>query len=136
MARHDIREWQATRTKEELIETARKAGQQSGYKRNQYKTFRECMKEILTLDVNDARMKELLVSLGLEPTYSNAISFAAISKAADLGDIEAARFARDTIGEKPTEALQLGITDKPIKSMDLSKLSDEELAVLADRAEE
>jgi hypothetical protein len=134
VARHDIREWQATRTKEELVENARKAGQASGYKRNQYKAFRDCIKEILTLDVSDPKTKELLETLGLEPTYSNAISLAAIRKAAEQGDMEAARFTRDTIGEKPTEALQMSF-DKSVKSMDLSKLSDAELEALAEQVE-
>lgn len=133
---HNIQDWHRELSQEERTELARKAGRASADNRRKYKAFRDCLREILTLDVTDARTKELLVALGLEPTYSNAISLAAIKKAADLGDIEAARFVRDTNGEKPTEALRLGITDKPIKSMDLSKLSDAELEALADRAED
>ena len=136
MARHDIREWQAMRTKEELAENASKAGKASAAARRKHKQFRDVFRDILSLDVTDTQMAQALQELGLDPSFANAIGLRAILKAATTGDIEAARFARDTIGEKPTEAFQLGITDKPIKSMDLSKLSDEELAALADRAEE
>lgn len=73
-----------------------------------------------------------LEKLGLEPTYSNAIALQTICKAA-TGDIEAARFARDTAGDKPTEALRLALSDKPIAAMDLSQLSDAELSALADK---
>ena len=106
---HNIQDWHRELSQEERTELARKAGKASADNRRKYKAFRDCLREILTLDVTDA---------------------------AELGDIEAARFVRDTNGEKPTEALQLGITDKPIKSMDLSKLSDAELEALADRAED
>ena len=93
------------------------------------------MKDILSLDVPDEAVRAELEKLGLDPSFSNAISMAAIMRAANVGDIEAARFTRDTVGEKPTEALQLGITDKPIKSLDLSQLSDAELEALADQVE-
>ena len=134
MARHDIREWQAKQTKEQLSETARLGGLATQEKNRRYKTFRECMKDILSLDVTDETVREQLVKMGLDPSFSNAISFSAILRAANVGDIEAARFTRDTVGEKPTEALQMTI-DKPIKSMDLSQLSDAELEALADQAD-
>jgi len=135
VARHDIRDWQATLSQEERTECARKAGKASADVRRKHKAFRDVFRDILSLDVTDEKIAETLESLGLDPTFANAIGLQAILKAANFGDIEAARFTRDTIGEKPTEALQLGITDKPIKSMDLSKLSDAELEALADRAE-
>jgi hypothetical protein len=90
------------------------------------------MKDILSLDVPDEAVRAKLEELGIDPSISNAISLSAIMKAVNVGDIEAARFTRDTVGEKPTEALQMAITDKPIKSMDLSQLSDAELEALAD----
>ena len=48
------------------------------------------------------------------------------------GDIEAARFVRDTIGEKPTEALQISAV-QDVQQMDVSGLTDAELqAIIAD----
>lgn len=132
MARHDIREWQAMRTKAELVENASKAGKASAAARRKHKAFRDVFRDILSLDVTDESVAKTLQSLGLDPSFANAIGLQAILKAAQTGDIEAARFARDTIGEKPTEALQMTF-DKPVKSMDLSKLSDAELEALAEQ---
>lgn len=134
MARHDIREWQAMRTKAELVENASKAGKASAAARRKHKAFRDVFRDILSLDVTDEKVAETLQSLGLDPSFANAIGLQAILKAAQTGDIEAARFARDTIGEKPTEALQMSF-DKPVKAMDLSKLSDAELEALAEQVE-
>ena len=134
MARHDIRDWQATLSQEERTECARKAGKASADVRRKHKAFRDVFRDILSLDVTDEKIAETLESLGLDPTFANAIGLQAILKAANTGDIEAARFARDTIGEKPTEALQMSF-DKPVKSMDLSKLSDAELEALAEQVE-
>lgn len=134
MARHDIRDWQSTLTQEQRTECARNAGKASAEKNRRYRTFRECLQTILSLEVTDDALRAELETMGLDPSYSNAISMAAIRKAASTGDIEAARFTRDTVGEKPTEALQMTF-DKPVKSMDLSKLTDEELEALADQAD-
>ena len=76
-----------------------------------------------------------LEKLGLKANHENAMMLAS-AKRAMLGDIEAARFVRDTVGEKPTEAMQLAITDKPVKALDMNALSDEELEALADQADE
>jgi hypothetical protein len=42
---------------------------------------------------------------------------------------------RDTIGEKPTEQYNLAVQDKPIKALDLSGMTDEQLEALADSAD-
>lgn len=135
MARHDIRDWQATLSQEERTECARKAGKASADVRRKHKAFRDVFRDILALDVTDEQVAQTLQSLGLDPSFANAIGLQAILKASTLGDIEAARFTRDTIGEKPTEALQMSF-DKPVKSMDLSKLTDAELEALADQADD
>lgn len=121
-------------TPEERAERARKAGVVSGEKRREYSRLNKLLKAALVLDVRDKSMAERLREMGLEPTNANAIIMASIGKAA-AGDVEAARFVRDTVGEKPTEAYQLAVTDKPIKAMDLSRLTDEELSALADTAD-
>ena len=120
-------------SKEERTEQARKAAAASVAARRKYKTMREVLRRVLTLDVDDPRMAEGLKALGLEPSYANAIGLSVIRKAATLGDVEAARFTRDTVGEKPTEALNLGLTSGPVKALDLAKMSDAELEALADR---
>lgn len=135
MARHDIRDWEAHQSQEVLRANRSKGGKNNAERNRKYRTFRECMQTILSLEVSDEELKAELEKMGLDPSYSNAISMSAIKKAAASGDIEAARFTRDTVGEKPTEALNLGITGKPVKALDLSQLSDEELEALADQAD-
>lgn len=49
------------------------------------------------------------------------------------GDLEALKFIRDTIGEKPTEKHDLGLQAKPLAAYDLDKLSDEEVMAIAYR---
>ena len=134
MARHDIRDWEAHQSEDVLKANRSKGGKVNAERNRRYRTFRECLQAILSLEVSDESLRSELENMGLDPSYSNAISMAAIRKAATTGDIEAARFTRDTVGEKPTEALQMTF-DKPVKSMDLSKLSDAELEALADQAD-
>lgn len=112
----------------------RKGGVASGVAKRKKRTFRELIEQVMTMPVDDPAIHAKLVELGLDPTHDMAITMAAVRKA-ENGDIEATRYLRDTKGEKPTEALQMAITDKPIKSLDLSQLSDDELEALADGLE-
>lgn len=131
MARYDIRQYNATLTPEQRTERARQGALATNEKRRQRKTMREGFKEALKAGVTDASMEEALKAIGLEPTMQNAILLAAIGKAM-TGDIEAARFVRDTIGEKPTEALQISAV-QDVQRMDVSGLTDAELqAIIAD----
>jgi hypothetical protein len=132
---HDIGEWMRRQTEEERKALASKAGKVSQAKQRRHRAMREVLKELMVLDTTDDRMKDLLTQLGLEPTNDNAVSLAQIINAVK-GETEAARFVRDTLGEKPTENYNLGVSGKPIKSLDLSKMSDEELEALADQSDE
>lgn len=88
------------------------------------------------MEVSDPELKAILESYGLEPTHEVAMVVAALQRA-ERGDIEAARFIRDTRGEKPVAELAVGnITGKPVRSLDLSQLSDAELEALADMYDE
>jgi hypothetical protein len=130
----DIRDYNKTLTPAERSESARRAAKASVEARRRYKAMRDCMKAVLLLDVDEPLVKAALAGLGLEPTRQNAIALSTIAKAG-TGDIEAARFVRDTIGEKPTEQYNLAVSDKPIRAIDLSGLTDEEIEALADRAD-
>lgn len=99
------------------------------------KAMRHALKEALALKPGDPRQCQLLEAFGLAPTMENSILFAVLLKA-QTGDIEAARFIRDTIGEKPTEQYALGILDKPVKAIDLTGLSDAELEAIADQVDD
>ena len=131
---HNVHEWTMRLTEQERRELASKAGKASQAKQRRHRAMREVLKELMTLDTTDERMHDLLTQLGLEPTHDNAVSLAQILNAVK-GDTESARFVRDTLGEKPTENYNLGVSGKPIKSLDLSKLTDEELEALADSTE-
>lgn len=119
-------------TPEQARENGRKGGIASGVAKRRRKQLREVINEILPLPVEDPEVRAVLESYGLEPTHEVAMVVAALQRA-ERGDIEAARFIRDTRGEKPVAEVAVGnILDKPVQSLDLSKLSDAELEALAD----
>lgn len=134
MAKSDIRDYNATLTPEQRRESAQRAAAASAVARQGYKRQRDLIKQVLAAQVDDPALKEKLKELGFDTTFGSAMVFAQAKKAL-VGDTEAARYLRDTVGEKPTEAYQLAVTDKPIRAMDLSALSDEELEALADEAD-
>ena len=123
-------------THEELAANGAKGGVASGVAKRRQKTFRDSVNAILQCKVQDEEQRKALEALGIDPTMLNQIQLAVYGKAAK-GDVEAARFLRDTRGEKPREALELGNLDgKPLASIDLSGMSDDELrALAAQRAE-
>ena len=95
------------------------------------RTQADILRQILALEERDPKRRELLISMGLDGNVADSINIAVTDKA-KAGDVEAARYIRDTIGEKPREGLELGnLDDKPLASVDLSKLSDEQLKVMA-----
>lgn len=119
------------RPMEERQKIGAAGGVKSGEVRRRRKTFAEGLKLILAMDVDDPERLAMLRALGLEGTFQDSINIASVQKA-QTGDIEAARFVRDTVGEKPRDGLELGnLDDRPFESIDLSKLSDEQLKALA-----
>jgi hypothetical protein len=86
----------------------------------------------MVLEISDQELADAMRQHGVEPDFANAMTFAVLQRALK-GDIEAFRAVRDTIGEKPTDSVNVGISGVPVKSLDLAKLSDAELAELADR---
>lgn len=131
----NIDEYNKTLSPEERTESARRAGKASVEARRKYRRQRDLARQILSARVPDKDLAARLRELGMEDTYGAAVVFAQAAKATG-GDTEAARYLRDTIGEKPTEQYNLSVSDKPIKSLDLSAMSDEELEALADSVEE
>ena len=131
--RNPLMEYYAKLTPEQRTEQCRKAGIAGREARRKYRTQRELLSLILAAPVADESKAKKLKDAGFPATYGGAMAFAATAKAVD-GDIEAARYVRDTVGEKPTESYQMNVTDKPVKSLDLTQLTDEELeAMVASR---
>ena len=79
--------------------------------------------------------RERLEALGYDGTWMDLLSQAQIDRAAK-GDTEAFRAVRDTMGESPKQAVDVGLTSGPVSGMDLSQLSDDQLrAMIAAREE-
>jgi hypothetical protein len=132
--RFDIGGYTRGLSAEERQANASKAGKASGAARRAHRPMREVLKTLMAMDTSDPDMHDILTKLGLEPTNDNAVALAQILQATQKREAESARFIRDTLGEKPTEQYNLAV-NKPIQSMELGTMTDEELAALADRAE-
>lgn len=133
-ANHDVRldNLRQDFTPQERIENGRQGGVKSGETRRRQRTFRESVNALLQCKVQDEEQRKALEALGIDPTMLNQIQLAVYGKAAK-GDVEAARFLRDTRGEKPREGVDLSYEEKPLASLDMSKLTDEQLRRLADQ---
>ena len=119
---------------EQRREWAQKAGLASGEARRRRKTSMETMREVLSCKLDDDELVQKLKALGLDDSFGAGIALMQARRAL-MGDTEASRFCRDTAGDKATESMILSVTDKPVRSMDLTQLSDEELEALADRVD-
>ena len=122
-------------TPEEKAEFHSRGGKASTAKRRQKKTFAETLRAVLASEypVEDAKKK--LQDMGLDGTWMDQLSQAQVDKAS-RGDTEAFRAVRDTIGENPRQAVDVGLTSGPVSGMDLSQLSDDQLrAMIAAREE-
>lgn len=125
----------AEMTESEKAEWHSIGGTASAKKRRQKKTFAETLRAVLASEypVEDAKKK--LQSMGLDGTWMDQLSQAQVDKAS-RGDTEAFRAVRDTIGENPRQAVDVGLTSGPVSSMDLTQLSDDQLrAMIAAREE-
>lgn len=117
-----------------LGQKGNKKSQETARRRRKIK---EAMLDILSLpliDENEAdrKAKEILALYGIEDAQqADALALAMLLKA-KLGDVEAAKFARDSSGERPTQGVEVGnLDDRPFESIDLGKLSDDELQRMA-----
>lgn len=104
------------------------------------RAMRTLARDLLDMNmVEGDEVREALRLRGLDEanmTEAAAILFAQVQKAR-LGDTEAARFLRDTSGQKPVDNVAIGnMDDKPFASMDLSKLSADQLAELVEEGED
>lgn len=121
---------------DERAANGRKGGVASGVAKRTRKTMASVLKEILMTELPEEEARERLKAVGLDGTYMDGISMAMIERAGK-GDVEAGRFVRDTIGEKPREGVDLTLDEKPLASIDMTKMSDEQLQQLAaQRAEQ
>ena len=97
------------RTPSERRENARKAGKASGEARRRKKTLKEQMELLLSLPVKDESTKAFIESLGIDSDVINnsmAITLSMYQEALK-GNTKAYELIRDTLGEKPTDKLQI-----------------------------
>ena len=122
-------------TPEEKAEFHSRGGKASTAKRRQKKTFAETLRAVLASEYPVEEAKRKLQDMGLDGTWMDQLSQAQVDKAS-RGDTEAFRAVRDTIGENPRQAVDVGLTNGPVSGMDLSQLSDDQLrAMIAAREE-
>ena len=107
-----------------------KGGQVSRDNHQRRKRMATDLKLLLAKDCKDAGLAEELKGMEMDGTMQEGMLLAVLAKAL-RGDVESARFIRDTIGEKPREGMDIGFTDAPVAQLDLTKLSDDELRALA-----
>ena len=99
----DIREVNSRRTKEQHSADSRKAGIASGKARRQRRTFKESLEIILSMQATEEQKKaaEQFLTEEMDLTNGDLVNLAMIGKAKE-GDVKAAQFVRDTVGEMPT----------------------------------
>ena len=125
----------AEMTESEKAEWHSIGGTASAKKRRQKKTFAETLRAVLASEYPVEEAKKKLQDMGLDGTWMDQLSQAQVDKAS-RGDTEAFRAVRDTIGENPKQAVDVGLTNGPVSGMDLSQLSDDQLrAMIAAREE-
>ena len=119
----------AEMTESEKAEWHSIGGTASAKKRRQKKTFAETLRAVLASEYPVEGAKKKLQDMGLDGTWMDQLSQAQVDKAS-RGDTEAFRAVRDTIGENPRQAVDVGLTSGPVSGMDLTQLSDDQLRAM------
>lgn len=104
------------------------------------RTLREAARTLLNASLSSvstednavlAAAADMLRAFGVDdPTGADALMLAQFSKACK-GDTEAARYIRDTSGERPSDQVQIIAGDRPIDGELVESLTDAQLAELA-----
>lgn len=96
------------RTSEEARENGRKGGIASGKARREKREFKEILETIMDMNIKSGRgadvenIKSIADVSGKNIKVKDAIALAMVQKAAK-GDIRAAEWVRDMLGEKPSD---------------------------------
>lgn len=121
------------RTREQLQEMGRKGGKKAAETYRRRRMLKDAALAVLDMELlagDDIR--EELEKRGLPIDGNQALIMAQMLRAL-AGDTEAARFVRDTSGQRPAQGIELsGIDGRPIESIDLSQMTDEQLRQIAE----
>ena len=125
------------RSKEAAREISSKGGKAAAIANRRRKNTQEIVRMILDREITEAEGAERLEALGLPTTWSTK-AHVAVMQRAEAGDVEAMRYLRDSAGDKPRDALEVGNLDgQPLATVDLSAMTDEQLrAMIAMRTED
>lgn len=116
-----------TMSPEEQRAIASAGGKKSAENKQKRKQMKEALNELLQVVVDKKRLlnvdqiKMVAEEQDIEVDAQTAMLVAMVNRVITAGDVRAAEFIRDTVGEKPVEAVQVEQTQS------LSKWSDEEL---------
>lgn len=104
------------RSKDEAREISRKGGIASGKARRKKKLMREQMELLLSLPLKNEKVQKKLTEMGIyKKDMDNQMALIASMFAKGLsGDVPAATFIRDTLGEKAVEILEIR---KPVEEV-------------------
>ena len=124
-------------TPEQHSANCSRAGKKGVEVRRRKKAMRELARDILDMSLKgEDEIRAELESRGIEQTEAAAVLLAQLIRAR-TGDTEAARFLRDTSGQKPVDNVAIGnLDDKPFASLNLAELTDAQLKQLVEDAEE
>lgn len=115
-------------TSEELRERARKGGIASVEARRRKKTMRETLEAVLSMQVGDGKSTDIEAITkfaqlkGKNITVQEAMIIAQAQKALK-GDLAALQFIRDTMGQKPTDNMNVVTkTENPFEGLTTEQL--------------
>ncbi len=112
MAESNIEKYNKSLTQAERKENASKAGIASGKARAENKALKDTLQELLAMPIKDGKsadidqIKSIADIKGKNITMQEAIMVAMLDKAVN-GDVKAAEYVRDTIGQKPDSRMNI-----------------------------
>ena len=113
---------------DEAREKGRKGGIASGAARREKRALRETLEELLTMSLRNGKpvsvekIKSIAAIKGKNISVQEAIMLAQIQKAI-RGDVRAAEFIRDTIGQKPQDNMVVsGEVNNPMAGLTTEEL--------------
>lgn len=116
----------------EARERGRRGGIKSGEVRRAKKRMKDSLAMLLDLPPGLADQRDILTALGVaeEDCTNQTLIAVSMIQAAANGDVKAATWVRDTVGEKPLDKVETTITTSPLDET-LAELSPKELRRLA-----
>jgi hypothetical protein len=123
------------RTEEEAYEINAAGGRAAAEARRRRTAMREVARAMLDTELrSNDELREALQDRGFQDyTEAAAVLLAQLNRAR-AGDTEAAKFLRDTSGQRPADQVTIGnLDDKPFETLDLTALSDADLQYLLEK---